>query len=505
MSEATRTCFRCARAFAGKAGRIVKGRPACPSCGNALRPAVGCDDCGRPTFRPRRSPDHGGLICSACHEKPTHATCRRCGKYRHVATRHDDGRATCAACSAPEPAHHDCPDCGTMVPGPGRARCMTCALGERIRRVAAAHAEKLTQPWARDLFLQFHAELDPRHLPGDFARRIPQHLAIFRELDRDRSDPASLTQTCLLDMFGAEGLRRVERLTAFLVARLAIPWDEAVMRARTATDMVGRTLAVTDATRWGRDIRRFNDTLIERGVSARTVRVYVAAAAGLMRHADVDGIRHLTSRHVNGWLHWRRGHAASLGRFLSWVATEGGPRLKAHGRPGHTPRKRERILLRKARTMARLLDDATTDAAHRSTLLRIAAIALGVPLENLAALRGGDIQITPEGVGLDIINIGPCLLPAWLGNHFLRAKAGRHGPVFPGRARFRLRCVDGTRHHLPDERSCPERWKTKRPTVRGQPPSWGPLPHIRPQSDEWILAGQLRSFHPTQEDGGART
>ena len=316
-----------------------------------------------------------------------------------------------------------------------------------MNRAAAACADRLEQPWARQLFLEFHAGLDPARTPGGIVRRIPRHLAFFQTIERGRPDPASLTQACLLDLFGADGLRRMETVTVFLVGRLGLRWDEAASRNHPARVAIDRMLAQSDAEPWGADLRRFHSTLMQRGVAARTAKVYLTAATGVMRHAGVASAMHLTRTNVNGWLHFRRGHAASLGRFLSWIASEGGPRLTAHGRPKNPARKRERAVLRRAKTLVRLLDSAGSDTAFRSLLARIGALALGVPLESLLDIRSTDIDRTPDGVALHIPGIGKTMLPGWLGEQFLTAVAGRDGALFPGRTGFRPRSVDGTRYH----------------------------------------------------------
>ncbi len=62
-ASAARDCGACGRAFTGKAGRVVDGKPVCPTCGNRLRPKIACGACGRPTAQPRREAGSDALIC----------------------------------------------------------------------------------------------------------------------------------------------------------------------------------------------------------------------------------------------------------------------------------------------------------------------------------------------------------------------------------------------------------------------------------------------------------
>lgn len=441
MTEKSRLCFRCERPFFGKAGRIVNGKPACPSCANALRSPIVCTDCGGWARRRARSPHHGGLICQPCLQVDTHATCSRCRRYRAVAQRNDEGKAFCKSCIGENPISHSCPDCGDIVPGAGAARCMPCSLHKRIMRSATAYAERLEHLWVKELFLEFHTNLDTRRVPGNMARRVPGHFAFFQRIERHCDAPKDLTQTMFLNLFGAENLRSKETAVGFLVKRLSINWDERQSFAHSAETIAQKILESADDEPFGSELRRFHSSLMARNLTARTRKTYLTAAFGLMKHAGVKIVGELTQTNVNGWLHKRRGQAASLGRFLSWIENEGGPALAAQGRPKTAPRKRERIVLQKAEILMQQLENVQKNSEHSLILARACALFLGVHLENVLSLRTSDVKIEKNKVFLLISKNEILDLPSQFIPHFVRKIEENEIFIFPGRPNFKSQSV----------------------------------------------------------------
>lgn len=283
----------------GKAGRVVDGRPACPSCANALRREVACTACGRPTKRPSRSTAHGGPICEPCARKDTHATCRTCRRHRLIERRDEDGRPLCRACGADVPVAHTCPGCARAAPGSGAARCPTCELADRVSRAVEAGAGTLRQDWARDLFTAFCGWDDFRRERGDMPNYIAVYARFFAAIDAACGGAAEVTQARLVELHGAEGLRRGFQAVAFLAERLTLEWDPDGVAEASERRRVADVIKAARVEAWAADLQAYRDHLAAGpAIAPATVRMYVSAATALLRSSSVAAAAELTRRHV---------------------------------------------------------------------------------------------------------------------------------------------------------------------------------------------------------------
>ena len=334
-----RTCLRCERPFAGKAGRIVGGRPACPACAPAFLDLVPCPACGRPTRRLGRMPGREGMACEGCRRKATHATCRTCGRHRKVGRRDEDGRAVCVSCVGETPPVHDCPGCGAATPGTGAAPCRACSLRSRVERRVGLCAEMMSQPWARALFQEFCGWDGLARTAGDMTRRVDAYAACFSTIDRHCASRDALGQDLLLRLFGAEGLRRHHVVVRFLVERLALAWDQGRTEAFTEAGRAEAVLAAADERPWGPALRAYHDHLArDPALRPETIRLYLNAADGLLRQAGHADLAFLKQADVERYLRRKPGQWASLTGFLPYAARVSGvqltaPARKRRGRP----------------------------------------------------------------------------------------------------------------------------------------------------------------------------
>ena len=445
--EATRDCGACGRPFVGKAGRVVDGRPVCPTCGNRLRPKVSCAECGRPTARPRRRTPDGGLVCEGCLNRDTHATCKVCRRHRPIAIRGDDGALTCAGCAAAEPATRACPDCGAAVPGRGAAPCGPCSLKRLIARRVAACAPLVGPPWARALFEAFGAWPD---LPRDrnaVARRMDAYARCFAAIGAGCAGPGEVTQARLLALLGNEEMRHEVLVVRFLAGRLGLAWDAATSEDAAERRRIGAKLAEHAGRPWGADLRSYSDHLAADDLRPKTVRVYLAAAAGLLAGSRVARAASLEQAHVRLFLRRSPGHRANLARFVSWLPTIGGPPLSMHQRREPNLRRRERAVLQDARRLLEALDGVTD--ARRGMALHAAAISrlYQVPLTRVLTLprtevlweQEGGVVLWPEGLRLT--------LTPELATGFRRFAAATGPLAFPGRSGVQPLSTAAVAHH----------------------------------------------------------
>jgi hypothetical protein len=446
ISLPPRICCRCSKIFSGKAGRILAGKPACPSCGNALRPMKRCASCRQMSNRVGRSPFYTGLACEACRRKHTHATCSRCRRHRRVAERDCNGKPLCPACAGEAPISHICSGCGSETPGGGAAQCQTCSLRARIAHQVQTEQAKLTQPWVKVLFQGFYDSINIKRTRGDMARQVAVHAKFFLVMDLSCSDPSELSQERLLSLYSAKGLRSAENIVAFLVRRFEITWNAQLTIAHSAANVTRATISAAADQPWAKELEAFEKYLQSKQLSARTIRSYITAASALMWHARVRQSSDLTQRNVNGWLQLRRGRANDLLSFATWIVASGGPLLEVNGRPPTPRRKREKKVLARAKLLLARLSMCRTEPQTRALLGRSIALVYGIRLEHLLALPSEEITATVDGLQAQINGKSVTIEPPFT-SYLLRLRDSG-GQIFPGRAGFKPLSVDVTRYHV---------------------------------------------------------
>ena len=442
-----RECLRCGRTFAGKAGRMIEGKPACPSCGNALRPAIACAACLRKTKRPGRLPGQEGLVCERCLQADTHATCRTCRRHRRVSRRDAHGRALCAACGAERPVTHACPDCGSETPGTGLARCHDCSLADRIARSVVAEAVQLRQDWVRDLFTGFCGWDRLRRARGDMPRHVAAYARFFAILDRNCAAVSEITQARLIELHGAEGLRCGFQAVAFLADRLSREWVPGMVIAATEQRRVVATVAAANVEPWAGDLDAYRRHLADGGdLAPNTTRMYVAAAAALLRSSGVKQASELTQRHLARHLRGSRGRRNNLLSFLSWASDTSGQRFDPGKARRKSAKKRERATLKKAKVLLDRLGAAGSLRERRALLASATGVLHGLPLSEVLALRRGSApgDGCAAAIGLD----GPFEPARPLAEGFRRIGAPSSAFAFPGRNGLQPLSTAAVRHHL---------------------------------------------------------
>lgn len=400
-APAARSCGACGGTFTGRAGRVVDGRPVCKPCGSRLRPKGECAACRGTMPRPRRKTDTGAL-CKLCSRRDSHATCRACRRHRKVAGRDGEGRPLCAGCAAAVPATHGCPDCQADVPGGGATPCRACTFKRLIARRVAECAAIVEPAWARALFGAFGAWPDLARDNAVTIRGMDAYARFFAYVGAACGGPEEVTQARLLALFGNEGLRRRVVVVRFLSAHLALAWDQATAERAAEARRIGAVMAAHADRAWIADLRAFHAHLAESAVRPRTVRIYLAAAAGLLAASGVDRAAGLRQAHVRRHLRGQRGRRVGLVRLASWLATNGGNRLLlgAKPKPKPCPRRREREVLQTCRMLLHALAAATDPRQGRALVAAAISAVHHVPLSRVLALRRTDVTMTGERTSL---------------------------------------------------------------------------------------------------------
>lgn len=443
-----RACGACGRTFSGKAGRVVDGRPMCPSCGNRLRPKIACRACGRPTARPRREAGTRALICEGCLHRDTHATCRRCRRHRRIAARDAEGRPLCAGCATDAPATHACPDCSKAVPGRGVAPCDACGLKGLIARRLAAQADVVRPAWARAMYEAFQNwDGLPRDQHG-VVRQAPAYAQVFAAIGAGCAGPGEVTQDRLLELLGNEGLRRAMTVVRFMVAHLSLSWSAAAAEDAAEGRRIGAVMAACDGRPWAADLRAYRAHLAadEPPLKPKTVRMYLIAAAGLLAFAKIDRAADLEGRHARIYLLRRGGHRASLARFAAWLPTIGGQALQVQRTRAPSLRRLERTTLREARRLLEALGAATDMRRGRALLAAAISRVHLAPLTRVLALTRDEVAAGPNG-GVTLWPATVALvLPSAMAAGFRRF-AAEGSLVFPGRNGAQPLSVTSARYH----------------------------------------------------------
>lgn len=441
--------MRCDRTFTGKAGRVVGGRPVCPSCAPNFRGAVLCPACDRLTRRLGRMAGREAMVCEACRRRDTHATCRVCGRHRRVGHNDEGGRAVCVACSGGIAPVHACPDCGGTTPGTGSAPCRGCSLDRRIDRRIALNVELLEQPWVRTLFREFCAWEGLPRTAGNMTRRIDAYAECFAIIDRHCTFPATLGQELLLRLLGPEELRRQHLVLRFLAGRIELKWDP--RRAETYTE-VRRTEAVLAGAgeqSWGPALRAYHDHLArDRTLQPKTIRSYINAGAGLLAYAGHANPAMLQQAEVDRYLRRQPGQRASLVRFLTYVAPADRRQLTMpRQRRAANPKVREEALLRDVRHLLDRIDASQSIGEGRAILAAVISKLYHLPISTVLAVKANDVADNGAVVTLWPGSISLRLFSP-LADTFRRWASWQGGYLFPGRSGVQPLSRDAVRHHL---------------------------------------------------------
>lgn len=300
----------------------------------------------------------------------------------------------------------------------------------------------------RDLFTAFCGWDRLRRERGDMPRHIGRYASFFVIIDYGCGGIDEVTQAKLIELHGAEGLRRGHQVVRFLADRLALSWDVDAVGTATEQGRVDAKVAAARSEQWAGDLEAYRVHLAAgRRLAPNTTRMYVAAAAGLLHASGVRRASELTQRHVTRHLRRFPGRRTNLLRFLSWTAEESGQGFEP-GRPRRTPpRKREKATLRKAAGLLAQLAAAQGRRERRALLAAAIGVVHGMAMSEVLALRR-----SVQGSGGSFPAIGPGGAPVELAEALAAAfdslAVGEGMLAFPSRNGLQPLSISALRHHV---------------------------------------------------------
>ena len=354
------------------------------------------------------------------------ATCRICRRHRPILRE----RRICRACATG--TTHTCPLCGVVVPGGGQAACHPCSHRRRSERRIAAEAATIPHAWLAALFTGFCTSGRIPLAAGVATARIGRAAVACRRIAGTVQKASGLTTDALHATLGAETLRRVAPLIAYMTEVGALTWDRTRLRSLIEQDRVEAILKTHRAGPHGALLDRYRDHLASRARQPITQRTALNAAAALLAELGEAPLHDLSQQHLAKALRKRPGHRAALRGFLSFVATSGGPNLILAKTRRPDAVAQERRLRAEIRTWRKRLENPRSAAEARALIAMLIARVFGLPLTRVLALRRAEVAITATFVILwpnaDALPLGGPLAGAF---HRWTASAGLW--VFPGR------------------------------------------------------------------------
>ncbi|SDG25836.1 hypothetical protein SAMN05216241_107127 [Limimonas halophila] len=324
------------------------------------------------------------------------ATCSRCGRSRRIADTTADSRPLCGACSAPIPAVHACPGCGTELPGDGNGFCRTCQNMRRRTQRAETRSAEIRQSWVQELYLGLCRSDAIAKQPNNELAIVDRQLETIRRIDGAFTDPGQLSQESLFGVFGAEGLRRAFHAMAYLCDRVGFAWSVEELERLTEERRQDVIVAAAEAAWFHPVLVAYRSQLRSgrpKSLKARTGRLYLRAAADQLAHArDIQRIEDLSQRHVRGYLRGHKGQAASVSAFLGFVERTYGVALHRPRARRSSPEHLDRLAIREVDELLSTTSSSDPLPQRRAKIVRAISRLYGVPVKKLLALRRGDLQ-----------------------------------------------------------------------------------------------------------------
>lgn len=316
----TRKCLRCEKPVP-RAGKVINGKPVCPSCTPYFNEPKVCSSCGQPSKRVTRLPKYGleNPMCDACRRKVTHVTCSFCRKHRPVHGITEDGKEYCISCIPGHQQYHLCPGCGVSLPGKGASRCRSCLNLSRLIREADLHSLILNRVWARELLVEFAIWLHGRSgQQPNCLKLFTSHEDFFERIDAEFVSLVDIHEASILDRLGVTLLRKHLLVSIFLQERLQIS-----IRSEAKEDSAERTriqekLIKNIREPWAPLLTGYESWLSNEKISVRTKRLYLRAAENFCQAEKIKSDVAWENNAVSDFLKKNPGSRANLFRFVTY-------------------------------------------------------------------------------------------------------------------------------------------------------------------------------------------
>lgn len=383
--RAGRACVRCGVAVLVAGKKVGDEAVACPSCAPHFREKESCGGCGRLSSRLVWSGEGDILLrmCPSCSNQATHATCTYCRRHRLVAGATEAGASFCAQCGSSGEAWHHCPECQQVVRGPGQGRCRACINWHVLKREAKLIAVTFAGRWVVQLLDGFVCrlmELDPNgpQLP----RTLRSHFPFFSSLDERFSSPDHVLPSTLLDHFTVAGLRRHLLAVRYICDVMGLEITEEDKLEHVETARVATILERAQLDLWSDDLFQFNLWLIKAERPVRTRRLYLSAAAGLIRSAGASSLLDLDQKSVELHIAKLPGARANLSSALRFSRDMLGHTLSLPSIA--TPIAKDPKPVRKLRALMKRIERCG-DSPEIEDLQAAIAVSLQIPLRAIRA------------------------------------------------------------------------------------------------------------------------
>jgi len=338
-----------------------------------------------------------------------------------------------------------------MIAGNGSAPCMSCGAIRRAERRIRLNTELLEQPWVRDLYLEFCMSDRVRKSAGNVTARLDNYAAAFSNIDKAFRSASHLSQEGLFALFGAEGLRRQFNIIGFLCERIRMSWTDQGLEKLTEQRRTAGILNHWTNSPWYRDLIAYHAHLVSpdgKRRQAKTVRVYLNAAARLLNSAAVARAKDLLPLHVTTYLRNSPGQAACLAVFVSWLRTEFGNDLPRPRVKHQNPIFLEKALVLRLAGVLRRLNETANFRERRALIVMAISDLFLVPPKQILSLRPESIEIAGRRVTLHL-GRRSILLSEELSVAFMEICRFRPGkPVFEGRNRIQNASLAGIKYQI---------------------------------------------------------
>lgn len=410
----TRKCLRCEKPVP-RAGKIINGKPVCPSCTPYFNEPKTCSSCGQLAKRLTRLPKYGleDPMCDTCRRKVTHVTCSFCRKHRPVHGITDDGKEYCIWCIPGHQHYHPCPGCGVSLPGKGASRCRSCLNLSRLIREADLHSLTLDHVWARELLVEFAIWLHGRsgQQPNCF-KLFTSHESFFERIDAEFASLNDINEASLLERLGVTLLRKHLLVSSFLQERLQISIRSEAKEESAEKTRIKEKLIKNTRESWAPLLTGYESWLSNEKVAVRTKRLYLRAAENFCQTAKLKSDVPWKINAVADFLKNNPGSRASLFRFVSYCRAI----LKWNVEIPSRPRSNSSSLPKKFKSLLKTINAKGLDEVDQGILSRMLALAFGYQhqkfvaqpwqlmiIENAYTLIGESEKITVPMAYIDVL------------------------------------------------------------------------------------------------------
>ncbi len=301
------------------------------------------------------------------------AICEVCGCQRVIMA----NKRLCFACAVG--LTHRCPVCEKVVPGSGNAPCYPCSRRRRARHLIAVEEHTISHRWLAAMFTSFCTS-GSIPLEAKIAdERIARAAAACRQIALKVTNRTDLATDNVYAALGADGIRRVAPLISYLMRTGALEWDQARLQNLIEHDRVAAILTTHGRGPHAPLLHRYRDHLAIRDRKLVTQRSALTAAVTLLAALGDAPIAELSQRHVARTLRARPKDRTALQAFVSFLETEGGPKLTI-AKPRQDPAAQKRRLQADIRKCRKRLHNPRTVAEARALIAILIARIYTLPL-----------------------------------------------------------------------------------------------------------------------------